>query len=140
MIPRVYVAGASRELERCQKWIALLNGEGIRVTYDWTKPVEKYGSEGSALEAHQLRMFARNDLRGIDDADIVWVLAPEATTVGAWVELGYAINRFTMPGYGNKRIVISPPISARVIFARLPVVVECATDDVAFEWIQRFPA
>lgn len=133
MIPKVYVAGASSEIERCRKWIQRLGKEGIPITYDWTKSVEEFGSAGSGLRAHQLRMFARFDLQGVQDADLLWLLAPiEGKTIGAWIEFGYALSTRVS---GVPNILVSPPISEKVIFARLQAVREFKVDLEAFQWI-----
>lgn len=135
MIPSVYVAGASKELERCKRWIAELEKTGIRVTTDWTKPVEKYGSAGLELSQPEKWFFARGNLRGIDEATLVWLLAPplEATSVGMWIEFGYALY-----ATNRKKILVSPPVSNRCIFATLPQVVEFATDEEVFAFIQEY--
>ncbi len=131
MIPNIYVAGASKELDRCKHWIKALADEGFRITCDWTKAVEKYGSQGDGLTDPELRMFARQDLRGVDEAHVLWVLAPQQSpSKGAWIEFGYALGT-------KKRIVISPPVSDSVIFAKLLTVTECKTDQDAFDWIQK---
>ena len=143
MIPNIYVAGPSKELERCQHWIARLKQEGFCVTYDWTVPVAEFGSAGEKLEDSQLRSYVRSDLRGIDEAHILWVLAPspDSHTIGAWFEFGYAFATFTQMGVQQRsQILVSPPVSERCLFALLPLVTECETDEEAFEAIQRWPA
>lgn len=134
MIPSVYVAGASKEFDRAKRWIDELEKTGIRVTYDWTKAVEKYGSCGSALTKSEKWFFARGDLRGIDEATFVWLLAPpvEATSIGMWIEFGYALY------VQSKKILISPPVSDRCIFAELAQVVEYPTDEEAYAFIQGY--
>ena len=135
MIPSVYVAGVSKELERCKYWIAELEKTGIRVTTDWTKPVEKYGSSGVELSQAEKWFFARANLRGIQESDIMWLLAPppEATSIGMWIEFGYSF-------WQVRKILISPPVSDRCIFATLPQVLEFATDEEAYKFIQEYRA
>jgi len=135
MIPSVYLAGASKELERCQRWIQALRQEGIPITYDWTIPVTSFGSSGPALKDYEKRAFARADFRGVQEADVLWLLVPAAPSTGAWVELGYALRGagdFPDLRPGRKKIVVSPPCSDRCIFALLPAVVEYASDEEAF--------
>lgn len=134
MIPSVYVAGASKKLERAKHWMDELEKTGIRVTHDWTKAVEKYGSCGAELSLAEKWFFARADLRGIDEAHVVWLLAPpvEATSIGMWIEFGYALNTV------GKKILVSPPVSDRCIFSTLAQVLEFASDDEAFAFIQGY--
>lgn len=136
MIPSVYVAGASREFVRSRHWMDELEKTGIRITHDWTKTVEKYGSCGAELSPAEKWFFARADLRGIDEAHVVWLLAPpvEIVTIGMWVELGYTLGTSTV----KKTIVVSPPVSDRCIFATLPNVLEFQSDDEAFTFIQGY--
>lgn len=135
MIPKVYVAGSSKELERCSNWIEQLQQEGIEVTYNWVPAVTRELSGEEVYRDFQLRSFARNDLRGVDEANLVWLLAPTTShTRGAWVEMGYALAL-------GRRIVVSPPVSTSgMIFARLQGVVECDTDELAYQWVLRHRA
>lgn len=140
MIPSVYVAGASKELDRCTRWIQALKQEGIHVTYDWTEAVAKFGSFGTTLKDYEKRAFARADLRGVQEASLLWLLAPASTStsVGAWIELGYALRGagdFPDLAPGRKKIVVSPAVSDRCIFALLPSVIEFASDEEAFRAI-----
>ena len=135
MTSSIYVAGASTEIQRAAGWIAKLTQEGFRVTYDWTKAVGEFGSYGEELRDHERRMYARSDLRGVTEANIFWLLAPVgATTVGAWIEMGFAL---ALVDNTKRCIVVSPPVSEKVIFATLPAVLEFETDEAAFEQICR---
>lgn len=147
MIPNVYVIGASRQIVRCRHWIEQLETSGIRVVFDWTKPVEKYGSVGAGLQPSERLFFARQDLKGIDETDLIWFLTPhlDVVTYGAWLELGYAmaaapVKRRVAGAWSEraKPIVVSPPASDRLIFAGLPQFQEFANDEDAFAFIQGY--
>jgi hypothetical protein len=137
MIPSIYIAGASKELARSRHWIEELSKIGFRITHDWTEAVAKYGSCGAELSAAERGFHARSDLRGIDEAHVVWLLAPppEATSIGMWIEFGYALNT-----RNKTKIVVSPPISDRCIFANLVQVIEFPNDEEAFAYIQEYRA
>lgn len=47
---KVYVAGASAEIDRAQRWIRELTHFGFEVTLDWTIPVAQHGSAPSEHE------------------------------------------------------------------------------------------
>lgn len=136
MIHSVYCAGASKELDRCTRWIQALQREGIHVTYDWTVSVAKFGSAGAELKDYEKRAFARADLRGVEEASVLWLLAPAptSTSTGAWIELGFALRGAGDHPHLNdaRKIVVSPPVSDRCIFALLPSVIEFASDEEAF--------
>lgn len=134
MIPKVYVAGASVELARCRTAIDSLSAAGITVTHDWTEPVRKYGSAGVELKPQQRAMYARLNLDGIQEANVFWLLAPsaECTGTGMWIELGYAL---ALPFERGRKIVVSPPISHRNVFACLPRVREHESDQAVLDWL-----
>lgn len=143
MIPKVYVAGPSSELDRCKRWMAELESEGIPVTHDWTLAIERE-RKSTPLDEHEYRMHARRDLIAIDEATIIWILTPIAGhTRGAWFEAGYAFANLSSPssGFGSpapkKAIVVSPPVGAGVIFMLLPGIEEFYSDQLALEWILR---
>lgn len=88
---RIYVAGASAEVDMVAGYIGRLRNAGAVITHDWTPSVR--GSCGAAdvdMSAGLRMSLVSGDLAGIAAADVMWLLVPEATTIGAWVELGYA--------------------------------------------------
>lgn len=133
----VYIAGASSEAVRAQHWIDRCKEEGLRITYDWTVPVLEHGTMGEELTQARKRFYARADLRGIEEAEVFWLLSPSPglTTIGAWIEMGYAMAAFRhLPTRG---VVVSPPVSDRTIFAELQKVIELDSDELAFEHLLR---
>lgn len=92
---RVYVAGSSGELARAKIAIAACRDRGWTVTEDWPAVVEAHGGVANRGLAHAARMGAAGAcLRGIDAADVVWLLVPDETSpsAGCWVELGHALR------------------------------------------------
>lgn len=94
-IERVYVAGPSAELDRCERVIARVREAGIKVTHDWTPAVRKWiaGGRPGYPEAKLLEHGAA-DLSGIASADVVLLLAPTHTEPrgsGYWTEQGAAL-------------------------------------------------
>ncbi len=109
---KIYVAGASKEPERVRAAMTAVRAHGWEVTLDWLADIEAAGSANEGLSQLDRVRYAQSDLRGIDRADVVWLLAPVIGGVGAWVELGYALAR----GY---TVIVSGASSARTIFAAL---------------------
>jgi hypothetical protein len=98
---RVYVAGSSAELDRVKTAMDRLRKAGITVSHDWVACINEVGSANPAGATDADRaQWAWEDLRGVKNADILWVLWPETPSAGACVELGYAIR-------GGQRIIIS---------------------------------
>ena len=92
-MPCVYVAGSSRELPRVREAVWALGMAGVTALDAWLSDVEQHGSAGAGLTDEQRAACAARDLRDIDAADAVLVLWPETPSVGAYVELGYAMGR-----------------------------------------------
>lgn len=87
----VYVAGSSREIPRVREAIRMLVRGGCTISGDWVSQVEQHGSAGARLDDLQRASCAQHDLDAIDRADAILVLWPRTESVGAYVELGYAL-------------------------------------------------
>lgn len=107
---RVYVAGSSAQLERVRDAMDALIERGHTVTHDWAHLVEEVG-EANPLDAtdHERITWARDDLRGVNSADVLWLLMPTTEGFGAAVELGYALAH-------NIPVIVSGGIPKRSIF------------------------
>lgn len=89
---KIYIAGSSNELERAETAISVANGAGMVVTFDWTRLVREVGDANpKAATQSQKQHWAWNDLEGVKLADLFWLLTPKTHSVGAWVEMGFAI-------------------------------------------------
>lgn len=100
---KIYVAGASSEIERAEAMIVRLKSEGIDVTCTWTENIRKVGLGNPVNASHeQRRKWSEQDLVEVAHAQVLWFLLPRPpnATFGAWVELGFAFAR-------NKRILLS---------------------------------
>lgn len=104
---RIYVAGGSHELALVKGYMARLRAAGFEITHDWTAVVEAAiaaGLTANPLDKATALRAANADLKGIEDAEIFWLITPVAGSVGAFFELGYAM------GSGLVRlIVVSSP-------------------------------
>lgn len=114
---RVYVAGSSRELDRCVLNAAALVSAGIAITHKWWDAViaarrSGWLSDADLAPAEQLR-HALADIHGLQSADAVWVLWPfQPFTGGMAVELGYALAV-------QKPVFVSGPTAATCIFTAM---------------------
>lgn len=91
---RVYVAGGSSEVELVARYVAALRAAGVEITEDWSAAVLGWRSLGSPpLTAAQRAAHARADLEGIERADVVWWILPDALSEGSAFEAGYALGR-----------------------------------------------
>ena len=92
---RIYVAGASAPSERSRVREVMNAIEGsprLELVHDWLSLIERTEEwEMSRLERVDAAIV---DLGSIDSADAVLLLLPRsAQSIGAWVELGYAMAR-----------------------------------------------
>lgn len=121
---RVYVAGASKEIDRCRAAMDYVRELGGVIACDWIAEIERVGSANEGLTQEQRRESAEADLCGIMGADVFWLLVPENDSKGAWVELGAAlvsreIWRANDAVEHPTVIIVSGPGSKRSIFAAL---------------------
>jgi hypothetical protein len=130
----VYLSGASREAKRVRMWADKLEQTGrMRITHKWFADAEKWAGQDAKtqreLTREEVAKIATEDLDGVAAADIVWMLWPKAPTIGAYVELGAALERKRMlaeiagvPSIGPfalPRIIITGPGFADSIFSAL---------------------
>ncbi len=91
---KVYIAASSRIEERNRVRLcmhALEAAPGLELAYDWLTPMQgRTTTRDSELSDSDAIDQARLCLKGVEDAEAVWLLAPNSPTRGAWVELGVA--------------------------------------------------
>lgn len=101
---RVYVSAAWADRAEAQRWMARLRAAGHAVEVDWTR-------ESAAITRADRERVALRDVRGIENADLVWQLAPGARGRGARGEmLGAVMLRRRA---GRPRVVVSGPPAVR---------------------------
>ena len=86
---QVYVATSSNPLEEAEQHMRSVREAGHEVTYDWTVDVRNAGT-GSPDDPGVRSRAALADLRGVERAEVFWLVQPENSSTGAWVELGVA--------------------------------------------------
>jgi hypothetical protein len=93
MTKRIYVAGASAQIELIERYLSCLRAAGWTITVDWCAAVRRAGNVASPDDPAVRRAAATEDLKGVATADVIWLVQPEgsSTSTGAWVELGYAL-------------------------------------------------
>jgi hypothetical protein len=133
---KIYMAGASKEVDQCAAAIAALREMGYEVDLDWTKSVIEYRAKGVSdvhLSEDERIKFAQEDIDAAVDADIFWLRTPQNASLGAWVELGAAIHA-AQCGDRSRTIVVSGD-HRRSIFTSLANVF-CDTHEDALEYLR----
>lgn len=119
---KIYVAGASKEIDLIEKLIARLKKAGHQITHDWTVDVRCEGG-GSPDNPNVRRNCALKDLAAVRDAQIFWLVKPAetSTSTGAWVELGAAlVTKWERAARDEgRRYLIASGTSEKCIFADL---------------------
>lgn len=89
---KVYVAGSSnlQERGRVKTVLAMVEGHpNMQLTYDWVASKEAYENmHDSSLPFTERPGIASMCAVGALAADVLWFLAPDFTTNGAWFEAG----------------------------------------------------
>ena len=110
---KVYVAGATKEVERVRTVQGYCRTAGHEITFDWTDGLEAQTVAEADMFDEHARTLAWRCLDGVNDADVVVLCVPAwQPTRGAWVELGYAVAK-------KRGIVILGEASRVSVFTRL---------------------
>lgn len=118
MTLRVYVAGPSSLYVECRAFIERMETlEGVVCAYDWTQEVHRARERGVAdadLSDRDAAKQATQCLGGVEGTDVLVLLtAANTSSIGMWVELGYALGAAGRKG-GMRRaevIVVGPRVS-----------------------------
>lgn len=93
---RIYIAGASAELDRAESAIAAVRALGHTVVHDWPAVIRKVRHEQGRSDGDLTRAEASDhadeDLAAVRGCDLFWLLVPIAPSSGCWVELGFAFG------------------------------------------------
>lgn len=102
--PLIYVAGGSKEMDIIEQYMHRLRGIGYEITFDWCTEIRNVGA-ANPRDADEVdrKKWASHDKLGIARAWTFWLLIPIASTIGAWVELGWA----TMNQWSRPRVIVS---------------------------------
>ena len=108
---KIYVAGASAQIDLVEGFIAALKKHSHTITFDWTVVVRRAGS-ASPDDLDVRRAAAESDLRGVERSDLMWLVQPDeaSTSTGAWVELGYAHALKDLRGRSVGVRAAAPPV------------------------------
>lgn len=134
MSVKVYVSASSQERQRARCCLDhVRESPELELTHDWLIVMEETEADGAPTPAH-LQNCAQNDLEGVTEADVFWLLLPESPSVGAWVELGWALAIRSM--HEQVRIITSGPGNQNLFTLLSDVHFE--TDLEALEFIKTF--
>lgn len=92
MKPRLYIAGASKEIERAERAMSWAREDGFEISFDWTAHFKNSPTGDATLSPERRLTAAREDTLGVLDALVFWMLVPDKGiyTNGSFSELGIA--------------------------------------------------
>jgi hypothetical protein len=105
---RLYVAGASAEIERAESFIKAARDMGYVVEHDWCAMIRDVGAANGPIERAQREAAASLAYKGATTCDLFVLLLPAlattapcyacqhrkpALTIGAWMELAWAVEQ-----------------------------------------------
>lgn len=102
----IYVAGSSRERELVSAYQTALKAAGWWLAHDWVAQMNACHIPDVDLPIEAQRRYAEQDLAGVRRAQVFWLLVPSTPSIGAYVELGYALGLDTRD-HGGPRVVVS---------------------------------
>jgi nucleoside 2-deoxyribosyltransferase len=114
---RIYVAGGFLEKDAISQYMRRLEAAGYVITQDWTvaeaTPAKLAMTSDADLTEEESYKIAKDDLKGVADADIVWhIVASYKGSRGAYVEVGYALGL-------KQLLVVSGPDRRKSVFHSL---------------------
>jgi hypothetical protein len=114
---RIYVAGASAQIELIECFLAKLIEAGWTITVDWCAEVRAAGNVASPDDPAVRRAAALLDLEGVAASDVTWLVQPSetSTSTGAWVELGSAITRRNLLRELSRKGIAVPSTGPEVV-------------------------
>ncbi len=127
---KLYLCGASSEIDLVESYMAKLRAAGRSITLDWCAAIRASARSDHELDHEERRAHAATDLEGVRNARIVWLLAPTPPNVstGCWVECGHAI------AYRATKTLIASGHVVPCIFADMADKM-FRTHQEAFDWI-----
>jgi hypothetical protein len=128
---KIYVAGASKEIETAERWIKECENINLEITHDWTKDVRKsIANPNDYVSTETLYKCAEKDYFGVIRADILWVLSTEGLSRGLHTEAGIGLTSSRLV-----TIVSGPDWQKNIFFYLFKY--QFATHEAAFELIKK---
>ena len=130
---RVYVAGASVEIERSERFRDAVIAAGFEITFDWAAAIRQSGKANRGMTRDERVAASRACRLGVKRAAAFVMLMPSAGTCspGMWVELGVALSSFSsVDQFGPVCIVVDD--DERSIMTADAVAVATEDEAIAF--------
>ncbi len=111
----LYVAGASKEIDRCEAFMRAAQALGFELTYDWVSIMRQAPAPDGELDEAILRAIGTSEIDAVLESELFVLLHPQpgSQSTGCWTELGaiLAVKRLQFATFRN-RVVCEPAIVA----------------------------
>ncbi len=85
------MAASSSELDRADEWITKLAATGrFEITSSWVSDIRKYNYNPNAGTRAERKQRADDCQSGVENTDVLWILMPVDSSMGAFWEFGFA--------------------------------------------------
>ena len=131
----VYIACPSAELERARRAMDAVRASGLEVAHDWVAQIDAIpGDPNRDIPPGPARALSLTAFRHLKRAGMLWLLFPEAETIGTWIETGgWLMASMQLAG---ARFIVSGGDVRRSIFLNGNAFRVFETDDDAIAWLQ----
>ena len=133
---KLYIAGASAEIERCEAFRDAAVALGYEITGDWCTMIRSVGNANVWITVEQRRAAEDLATSGVAACELFVLLMPRTLRNGSW-EYGHTIGAWcelAMAKRGEKEILLVGERPERTVFT---VDLECiATDAEALMWMR----
>jgi hypothetical protein len=127
---KIYICGGSSEMDLIADLMKKLRDMGHTITHDWVATIRSVGEANPRDVSHKTRAgWSDDDLRGVSDASLVWVVLPKKTSFGCAFEAGYAVGM-------GEHVIMSGDWRATIFSSRAESRFD--THEKALEWIRLY--
>lgn len=133
----IYLSGSSQEWSRIVRWAPILEQTGrLTIVSDWHRkdPASWTGKDHTRTRDEQASI-ALEELDQVRSCSVFWMFWPKATSHGAYVELGAALERKAITG--RPHVVVTGWRAESSIFTG-PADFRDVTDALGFHEVTRF--
>lgn len=93
MTVQLQIIGASAEHERIASFADACRAfPGVEIRFQWWTGADSWTGRDAETDDSTCRVVVDLNVTAIRGADLVVLLAPQRASIGAWVELGYALR------------------------------------------------
>jgi hypothetical protein len=127
---KIYVCGGSSEMDLIASYMQKLRAMGHTITHDWVATIRAAGEANPRNATHKQRdKWSTEDLNGVNESSLMWVILPAKTSFGCAFEAGYAVGM-------GENVIMSGDWRATIFSSKANA--RFNEHDHALEWIRLY--